>query len=242
LAEVREIIREELDSYPEDLFDEFSAEPIASASLAQVHTAFLGGRKVAVKVQHPSVGRTAFGDIFVMTKIVRYLERFVEGFTFGWLVDEIAPQLFLELDFENESQNGRKAKKILEKEFGDRVVVPGVVGELTKKKVLTMDWEGGLEATDIEGLEREGLDKGQVARLVSEVFCYQVRAPPYRPASSSPPLLNFYSQVFQEGFVHCDPHPANLMVRTNSRTGRPQLVLVDHGLYERERSRPAAER
>ena len=54
------------------------------------------------------------------------VERRVEGFTFGWLVDEIAPQLYKELDFENEAGNGRKAKQELAAEFGCHVVVPSV--------------------------------------------------------------------------------------------------------------------
>ena len=212
LAEAREVVRSALGEYPEDIFDTFDPVPIASASLAQVHVATKGGKRLAVKVQHPAVGRTAFGDIFILTKIVRFLERYVDGFTFGWLVDEIAPQLYLELDFENEAKNGAKAKLLLSREFSaDAVCVPAVHSDLSSRRVLTMDFEPAFPSTDLASLDSVGLDRGEVARLVSTVFCHQ---------------------VFQSGFVHCDPHPANLMVRRSEKTGGPQMVLVDHGLYK----------
>ena len=211
--EVRELVREELGAYPEEIFSSFRTEPLASASLAQVHTAIdkRTNKKVAIKIQHPSVGLTAKGDILVLTKVVRFLERYFEEFTFGWLVDEIAPQIFLELDFANEADNTRRAKKELEAEFRGRVCVPEVLPEFSTSRLMVMSFEEGYLATDVDKIERAGLKRGAVSSLISSIFAFQ---------------------VFISGFVHCDPHPANLLVRPNPTTGEAQVVLLDHGLYK----------
>ncbi|GMH80938.1 hypothetical protein TL16_g08758, partial [Triparma laevis f. inornata] len=209
---VKGLIEAELGAAPGELFSNFETEPLASASLAQVHVATLkeSGRKIALKVQHPSVKRTGHGDIFALTKIVRFVERNFVEFKFGWLVEEIAPQLYKELDFVNEAENGRKAKELLEGKFGSRVVVPEVLGEFSSERVLCMSFEEGFCSTDLKQIERNDLNKADCAELISEVFCYQ---------------------VFSTGFVHCDPHPANVMLR-KGKNGKPTVVLVDHGLYK----------
>ncbi|GMI46993.1 hypothetical protein TrCOL_g11122 [Triparma columacea] len=211
--EVRELVLEELGAYPEEIFDAFDPKPLASASLAQVHTAVdkKTKKRVAVKIQHPSVGLTAKGDIFVLTKVVRFLESYFEEFTFGWLVDEIAPQIFLELDFANEANNTRRAKKELEAEFPGKVCVPEILAEYSTSRLMAMTFEEGFLATDVEKIERAGLKREDVSSLISSIFGFQ---------------------VFTSGFVHCDPHPANLLVRPNPNTGAVQVVLLDHGLYK----------
>ena len=210
-AQVEELIKEELGSYPSMLFATFDPEPIASASLAQVHEATLpSGRRVALKVQHPDVKRTGAADIEVLSGIVRFVERWFGDFKFGWLVDEIAPQLFKELSFEIEAMNGRRAKAELEVEFGGRVVVPEVIDEFSSERVLCMSYEEGFTSTDISSISKFDMSKEECGALISRVFCHQ---------------------VFNTGFVHCDPHPANVMLR-KGMDGRPVVVLVDHGLYK----------
>ena len=95
------MIREELGAYPEEIFDEFEMEPIASASLAQVHVAKKkgDGKKLAIEVQHRGLRETSKGDIMALETVVRLVDRVVDDFRWGWLVDEIAPNLPLELDF-----------------------------------------------------------------------------------------------------------------------------------------------
>merc|ERR1712194_112729 len=109
--EIRDTVCEELGSYPEEIFDSFSKDPIASASLAQVHIAYdkKTGKKLAIKVQHPGLRETSVGDIVALTCAVKLVENLFEEFSWGWLVDEIAPQLHLELDFVNEAKNAEKS-------------------------------------------------------------------------------------------------------------------------------------
>jgi aarF domain-containing kinase len=207
---VRQVVCEDLGKDPEELFDNFDPSPIASASLAQVHVAYdkETGRKLAVKIQHRGLRETSAGDIFALCSMVGIAERIFDGFTWGWIADEIAPHLPRELDFVNEGKNSERAAADLQK-TGLACVIPKVLWTHSSPRVLTMEFEEGFKATDIDAIEKAGLKKQDVAKLISSVFS---------------------SQVFLSAFVHCDPHPANVLLRANKK-GKPEVVLVDHGLY-----------
>lgn len=207
---VRQVVCEDLGKDPEELFDNFDPSPIASASLAQVHVAYdkETGRKLAVKIQHRGLRETSAGDIFALCSMVGIAERIFDGFTWGWIADEIAPHLPRELDFVNEGKNSERAAADLQK-TGLPCVIPKVLWTHSSPRVLTMEFEEGFKATDIDAIEKAGLKKQDVAKLISSVFS---------------------SQVFLSAFVHCDPHPANVLLRANKK-GKPEVVLVDHGLY-----------
>ena len=91
--DVREVIYQELGQYPEDLFDEFDPNCFASASLAQVHVATLNGEKMAIKVQHSGLRETSKGDLLALEQVVKLVDRIFEEFSWGWIVDEIAPNV-----------------------------------------------------------------------------------------------------------------------------------------------------
>jgi len=208
---VREMLQLELGAPVEALFAEFEREPIASASLAQVHRArsLADGRMLAVKVQHPPLQdmlRTEVGLLAALVRVVRLLE---PSFGFEWLVDEVRLNLPLELDFRNEARNAEKCRACLARRFGERVRVPRVHAQLSSARVLTMDFEAGTPASDAASVRALGLDPRGVARLLGQVWG---------------------EMMFVSGWVHCDAHPGNILVRTDGR-GRVQLVLLDHGLY-----------
>ena len=212
IEDVREVVREDLGAYPENLWKDFDPQPIASASLAQVHVAYdrKTGQKLAVKVQHRGLRETSRGDILALQLVVNALERlFPEEFCYGWIMEEIAPQLPKELDFRNEGRNSEKAAHHLAR-AKINCVVPKVHWEQTTDRVLTMTFEEGFRSTDVDAIKRAGLKKHDVAKLISSVF---------------------NSQALLSGFCHCDPHPANVLVRRDEK-GKAQLVLVDHGLYK----------
>lgn len=205
------VIEEDLGKHPDELFDAFAPEPIASASLAQVHVAYdkATGRKLAIKCQHRGLRETSSGDVFALTVVIRTLERTFNGFTWGWIVDEIAPHLPKELDFLNEGKNAERAE-IFIKSSGLNCIIPKVLWEYSSKRVLCMEFEEGFKATDLDAIEKAGLNKRDIATLISSVFSSQVftaRCP-----------------------IHVDPHPANVLIR--EKNGKPQLVLIDHGLYK----------
>jgi aarF domain-containing kinase len=207
-ATVCRVVEQELGAHPLDLFDSFDPIPIASASLAQVHVAYRRGVKLAVKVQHDGLRETSVGDVANLTWAVRCAERLVPDFSLGWLADEIAPNLFKELDFAHEGRNADQAREHLAT-TGLSCVIPQIHWNLTSARVLTMEFEEGFKATDVESIERAGLSRYDVSTLIASVFA---------------------SQVFGSGHVHCDPHEANVLVR--AQDGKPVLVLVDHGLYQ----------
>lgn len=213
-ADVCEVVKEELGSPPDELFDDFSKLPFASASLAQVHTAKCKttGKKLAVKVQHRGLRETSTGDLLAMATVVQIAENLFDEFNFGWICEELTPQLPKELNFINEGENAQAAAAHLA-QTGLECVVPRVLVTHTSERVLTMEFEEGFKATDVNQIEKAGLQRRDVARLISSVF---------------------NAQIFQSGFVHCDPHEANVLLREHPlKQGKPQIVLVDHGLYKK---------
>jgi aarF domain-containing kinase len=157
---VRRVIEEELHGKVDALFDRFDPVPFASASLAQVHVAYdkETGKKLAVKVQHAGLRETSAGDIFAVTCVVRLIESVFKDFTFGWIADEIAPHLPQELDFAREGRNSERAAAHIEKS-GLECVVPKVIWKNTAERVLTMEFEEGFKATDLNAIEKSGLSK-----------------------------------------------------------------------------------
>lgn len=205
------VIQEDLGKHPDELFDSFEKEPIASASLAQVHVAYEKetGRKLAIKVQHRGLRETSKGDLVALTMAVDVVGRLFKDFSFAWISDEIAIQLPKELDFCNEGRNAERASSFVEK-TGMACIIPKIRWIHTSERVLSMEFEEGFKATDLESIAKAGLKKSDIAKLISSVF---------------------NSQVFLSSFVHCDPHPANVLIRSG-KNGKPEMVLVDHGLYK----------
>ncbi|GAB5035185.1 abc1 protein at2g40090-like [Nannochloropsis oceanica] len=207
------VIKEELGKTPAELWSSFDPVPIASASLAQVHIATdAAGRKLAVKVQHRGLRELSRGDVAAVSFFVNAVAKAFPEFSYKWIADELAPQLPKELDFVNEAMNAERADAFFKKHRND-VVIPAVVWEQTKPRVLTMAFEEGVCATDVTAMKNMGLPLDRVARLISSVFC---------------------EQVFSSGFAHCDPHPANVLIRGGHKGDpyKPLLVLLDHGLYK----------
>ncbi|CAH1418658.1 unnamed protein product [Lactuca virosa] len=220
--QVCQVVKRELGGPPEEIFDEFDPVPIASASLAQVHVARTHeGDKVAVKVQHMHMTDTAAADYATVELIVNTLHWIFPSFDYRWLVDEVRDSLPKELDFLNEAKNSIKCMdnfRRLSPDIAEYVYAPLVYWNLSTTKVLTMEFVEGAEVNDLKSIKKFGVSPHDIARLVSRTFA---------------------EMMFKHGFVHCDPHAANLIIRTmpSQRSGifgrkKPQLVLLDHGLYK----------
>nr|KAF6498807.1 aarF domain containing kinase 1 [Molossus molossus] len=193
-----------------DLFMSFDDTPLGAASLAQVHKAVLhDGRTVAVKVQHPKVQVQSSKDILLMEVLVLAIKQLFPDFEFVWLVDEAKKNLPLELDFLNEGRNAEKVAQML-KHF-DFLKVPQIYWELSTKRVLLMEFLDGGQVNDKDYMERNKIDVNEISRHLGKVYS---------------------EMVFVNGFVHCDPHPGNVLVRKHPDTGKAEIVLLDHGLYQ----------
>ncbi|RCV41354.1 hypothetical protein SETIT_9G129000v2 [Setaria italica] len=220
--EVRGVFAKDLGESPETFFAEFDPVPLASASLAQVHAARThDGQKVAVKVQHDHLTDTSVVDIATVDLLVNALHYIFPTFDYRWLVDEVRESAPKELDFLNEAKNSEKCLdnfRRLSPHIASSIYAPKVYWNLSTSRILTMEFMDAKEVTDVHGIKEIGIHPSDVSNLVSKAFA---------------------EMIFKHGFVHCDPHAANMMVRPMPQDSRkffgwkqPQLVLLDHGLYK----------
>jgi predicted unusual protein kinase regulating ubiquinone biosynthesis (AarF/ABC1/UbiB family) len=205
--DIEERIREELGKTPDEVFAHFERRPIASASIGQVHLARLqDGAKVAVKVQYPDIEETVRRDLNTLRRIFRIVEWFIPYQGLEELYREIRAIIMEELDYRAEANNAAR----IAANFEGRTDVgfPRVVAELSTQRVLVTHFESGVKITDKAGVKQLGLDRGQLARQVVEIYC---------------------QQIFSDGIYHADPHPGNLIVRPSADGGPPTIVFLDFG-------------
>lgn len=209
LEDVKKVIEADLKKSADELFSEFEETPRGCASLAQVHRARVrdSGEIVAVKVQHPRVRDHSLVDMTTMDLLVRLVYRIFPEFSFMWLAEETKKNLPLELDFIQEAKNADRVTKLFSHKL-PWLKIPRVHWTLSTHRVLTMEYVEGGEVTDREYVAANKLDP----RVISQR------------------LATLYSEmIFVEGYVHCDPHPGNILVHPS--TDGPQIILLDHGLY-----------
>jgi aarF domain-containing kinase len=199
---IRRVIERELGQPLESVYREFDRQPIASASLAQVHRAVLyDGSLVAVKVQYPGIERIVAIDLKNIERFIAILNRLDKTLDFSFISDEMSRMIPQELDFIHE---GRNAEAIAVNFAGvEDVVVPAIYWQYTTRRVLTMEYVEGVKITDIEGMRRLGIDSVDVAKVL---------------------IVAFSEMLLEHGLFHADPHPGNLLVAPG-----PKLILVDFG-------------
>ncbi|XP_011209813.2 uncharacterized aarF domain-containing protein kinase 5 [Bactrocera dorsalis] len=209
-TDIQRVFYEDFGSTPEEIYSDFDYTPIAAASLAQVFKAKLKtGEDVAVKVQYGDLQRRFTSDLGTIMFLQDVIEIFFKNYNFGWILRDLRKNLTLELNFENEGQNAERCAKDLK--IFEYVHVPHIYWTYTKPRILTMEWVNGFKVNDVERIQCENLDLKDVDLKLFNIFA---------------------EQIFHTGFVHADPHPGNVYVRKNPKTGKADLVLLDHGLYE----------
>ncbi|KAL9653162.1 hypothetical protein ABK040_006378 [Willaertia magna] len=211
--ETERILREEFEvkDYSE-IFKSFNKEPIASASIAQVHLGELkDGTKVAIKIQHPDLFRIFKIDLKTMQFLLNLTKTFFD-FPFSWTLPEFERILLSELDFVNEGANCQHFKNIFQNY--DQIDAPKIYWNLTSKKVLTMEYINGVKLNDFESLKKLNISPMEISKLLVESYSIQ---------------------AFIHGFIHSDIHLGNLLVRKGGKevNGKTQLIYLDHGCYKK---------
>ena len=205
-ATIRRLIREELGAEPDEVFADFTIEPLASASIGQAHAATLhDGTPVVVKVRRPDVIPTIEADLDILQNLAVQISRRWDAaadYNLPGIAAEFAQTLRAELDY---LQEGRNAERFARNFAADRGVhIPRVFWETSTSRVLTLERIVGLKVNDLEALDRAGIDRAALA---------------VRSAGAA------VKMVFEDGFFHADPHPGNLFIEPGGRIG-----LIDFGM------------
>lgn len=209
-ARARAIVEAELQRPVAELFIRFDAEPMASASIAQVHGARLAdGREVVVKVLRPGVEQKIRRDVGLMHLFAGLVERFwSEGPRLRprAVVGEFERTLIDELDLVREGANAQQLKRNFT--GSDLLYVPEVYWPYTTARVLVLERIAGTPISNVAALRRAGVDLRVLAERGVEIF---------------------FTQVFRDNFFHADMHPGNIFV-TWETPGNPHYIAVDFGI------------
>ena len=194
---------------PRELFDRWEPVPVASASLGQVHRAWYQGREVAVKVLRPGVERLVASDVVAARHIISWASRIFKSPHIAGLravIDEFARRIGDEMDFRREAEYAIEIRQ----NFAEvpAVVVPEIIPELVRQRVLVMEFMHGTKLDALAPLISTGqIDPRQLVRTVMELYV---------------------QMMMIDGLFHADPHPGNLLVRDDGA-----VILLDFGLVVR---------
>jgi predicted unusual protein kinase regulating ubiquinone biosynthesis (AarF/ABC1/UbiB family) len=202
---------------PEQCFKSIEREPVAAASLGQVHVAYLNdGTKVAVKVLYPQVRDVIRIDMRVLKLVIKVLKRFVPLKQLDHVHRSLVDLLRRETDYVHEAACMERMAKNFSGESD--ILFPSVVKEWSNGEILTMTFMEGIKITRFEELEKAGIDRRKLATRMVE---------------------SFYKQLFVDRFFHADPHPGNFLVqpgpsgaegdRVQGEPGAPRIVVLDFG-------------
>jgi ubiquinone biosynthesis protein len=208
-AEAEAILAEEYGRPASEVFASIEPEPLASASISQVHRATLrDGRLIAIKIRRPGIDKTVQADLDILKNLAQLAERRLPGLVpYGpvALARELERTLKRELDLSTERRTMERCRGQFARE--PMAHIPEVFKEYSTSKILAMELIGGVDVTDVEGLKRLGVDPAAVAVTGSKI------------------LLR---QIFRFGFFHADPHPGNLRVLEGGI-----IAPLDYGMFGR---------
>ncbi len=218
--DVLKIFREEFYKNPEDLFQDFTLQPLAAASFGQVHKAVLkSGEKVVVKIQRPNILKIVAEDISLMKLLATFFDFFPHGPNkFTDAVEEFELWTKGELDYLTEAQLTEEYSENINKKRGD-IFAPKVYKQYSSKRILTTEFIEGITLSKILLAIRNN-DKELLGKLKQMGFSRKDVAMKISKDS--------LKQIYLKGFFHGDPHPANIIFTKNK-----QLAYIDFGICGR---------
>ncbi|KAL7583356.1 hypothetical protein Lser_V15G45547 [Lactuca serriola] len=201
------LIERELGAPVDELFKEFEDQPIAAASLGQVHRAILhNGERVVVKVQRPGLKKLFEIDLRVLKLIAEFFHRneILCGLTKDWMgiYEECEKILYQEIDYVNEAKNAERFRR----DFRNIkwVRVPQVFWDYTAMKVLTLEYVPGIKINNLDAIDKKGYNRSRISSRAIEAYLIQ---------------------ILKTGFFHADPHPGNLAIDVDE-----SLIYYDFGM------------
>lgn len=207
--EIENIVQAQLKTKISKAFSEFKYEPLAAASLGQVHFARMrDGRPVAVKVQRPDIKDIILKDFEALEEISRTVDGLTDVgrvYSFQNILSEFKRTLLMELDYKKEAANLKKLKENLA-EYS-RIIIPDPIEDYTTESVLTMEFVKGEKVSSLSSFSKLGLNGRDLA---VELF------------------KAYLDQILSDGFFHADPHPGNVFITEDKK-----LALIDLGMVAR---------
>ena len=205
--EVEQLFREEVGDRISKAFKSFNKEPMASASIGQVHEAVLhSGEKVAVKIQRPGIRKKFVEDLDTLMEISEIAEKHsktARKFSLHSIIEELRYILLQELDYQKEAQNLMVLKENM-KEF-KHLYIPAIIPSYCSQRVLTMEFVDGFKVTSLSPFQLENLPK---EKLVNDL------------------IKGYLKQIIVDGFAHADPHPGNVNITKDNKLGLMDLGMV----------------
>ena len=192
----------------DEKFDSLDTTALSGASLGQVYLATRDGQQVIVKVKRPGIEKVVEKDLKVLMKIIPFAMKFVDPnlrFSIIPIMKQFVESMHEELDYTKESDNLKTIKKNMEPY--DNVVIPEVYDDYSTKNILTMEYIPGIKVTDVETLDRKGIDRQKLVIDVHKIF---------------------FTMLLKHSIFHADPHPGNISVKDNGT-----LILYDFGMIGR---------
>tara|TARA_Y100001968_G_scaffold330294_1_gene381742 strand:+ start:10522 stop:12168 length:1647 start_codon:yes stop_codon:yes gene_type:complete len=211
--EALKILKSEIGSSADDLFEYFPDKPIASASLGQVYKAkLLNNKWVAVKIQRPNLNFIIRRDI-VLIKILGVITGPLLplnlGVGLGEIIDEFGRSLFEEIDYKKEAKNAEKFAKL----FDDNpaIIIPNVEHKILSHKIITTSWIDGVKVRNRADLIANNINPSSIIRTG---------------------VISGIKQLLEFGYFHADPHPGNMFALKGSTDDLGHLAYVDFGMMD----------
>ncbi|WP_299182471.1 ubiquinone biosynthesis regulatory protein kinase UbiB [uncultured Neptuniibacter sp.] len=206
----QQLIEKGLEQPVSELFAEFEVEPLASASVAQVHKATMrDGREVVVKVIRPGIGKTIRKDVdllFTLARVVHAVWEEGRRLRPVEVVAEYEQTIFDELDLRKEAANGSQLRRNFE--HSEILYIPEIYWDYTRSNVLVMERIHGIPVAEVDQLAEQNTDMKVLAERGVEIF---------------------FTQVFRDSFFHADMHPGNIFV-SRENPSSPRYIAVDFGI------------
>ena len=205
--QVRPIIENDIGPIDQK-FGKIDPNCISGASIGQVYRGSISNQQIVIKVKRPGIEKIVAKDIKVLKKILPLALRFVDSnlrYSAKAMLSQFVETIYEEMDYTVESENLKKIKKSMKN--SNKVIIPSVFDNLSSKNVLTMEYLPGIKITNVQALDKKGIDREQLVIDVHNVF---------------------FTMLLKHSIFHADPHPGNISVTDDGK-----LILYDYGMVGR---------